>query len=85
MKYSIKTFHLDVDGDYTAEASMLGLPPGKMPLRLVLTTTGGHLDFSFSHTTTRDGDVMSWKYLPTTETIRKFPDIAKKGLIIFND
>lgn len=79
---------------FVAEASDLGtefgpqrLYPDAADVGLVLISskTGKEAVYVFSDFEKRDGDLISWTYLPTKETLKQFPALRGTKVVIYND
>ena len=58
----LKKFTRAEDGTLVAEASSLGLQPGQVPSRLIITSEEGELYFSYHEPDTHRGKLVGFRY-----------------------
>jgi hypothetical protein len=75
------------DGEFVAEASSLGIAPGRRPSGITLKSdkTGRCATFAYMTTVVKFGEVVAWRYVPTRLAWTDNRKLRGTSLVILND
>lgn len=96
-QFTTDQFHLAIHGEFSADASSLGLTPGVAPygrlfndsldvgIELHSRRTGQVAKFYLTQELKVAGELMLWTFAPTDEALRANPRLNGVCVTIFND